>query len=141
MNVSIIAVPFDSGQRDARMGRGPAALLGAGLAAQLERTGATVTVTFVDLPPSTFCSEITAAFALQSEVARHVASARAEGAFPIVLAGNCNTAVGTVSGMLAARDVMPVVCWFDAHADFNTPETTTSGFLDGMAVSMLTGHS
>jgi arginase len=32
------------------------------------------------------------------------------------------------------------VCWFDAHADFNTPETTIGGFLDGMAVSMLTGH-
>lgn len=141
MNVSIIAVPFDSGHRDTRMGRGPAALLGAGLAAQLEHAGATVSVTFVDLPASTFCSEITAAFALQSEVARLVASARAEGSFPLVLAGNCNTAVGTVAGMLATREEMPVVCWFDAHADFNTPETTTSGFLDGMAVSMLTGHS
>ena len=33
------------------------------------------------------------------------------------------------------------VIWFDAHADFNTPETSTSGFLDGMALSILTGHS
>jgi arginase len=31
------------------------------------------------------------------------------------------------------------VLWFDAHGDFNTPETTTGGFLDGMALSVLTG--
>ena len=30
--------------------------------------------------------------------------------------------------------------WFDAHADFNTPETSPSGFLDGMAVAILTGR-
>jgi arginase len=32
------------------------------------------------------------------------------------------------------------VIWFDAHADFNTPETSASGFLDGMALSILTGR-
>ena len=30
--------------------------------------------------------------------------------------------------------------WFDAHGDYNTPETTTSGFLDAMGLSMITGH-
>jgi arginase len=32
------------------------------------------------------------------------------------------------------------VIWFDAHSDFNTPETSASGFLDGMALSILTGR-
>jgi len=32
------------------------------------------------------------------------------------------------------------VIWFDAHADFNTPETSPSGFLDGMALAILTGQ-
>jgi arginase len=32
------------------------------------------------------------------------------------------------------------VIWLDAHADFNTPETTPSGFLDGMALAALTGR-
>ena len=32
------------------------------------------------------------------------------------------------------------VVWFDAHGDFNTPETSASGFLDGMAVAMLAGR-
>jgi arginase len=57
-----------------------------------------------------------------------------------VLSGNCNIAVGVVAGIRSVRRASPVVCWFDAHADFNTPETTIGGFLDGMAVSMLTGH-
>ena len=30
--------------------------------------------------------------------------------------------------------------WFDGHADFNTPETTTSGFLDGMGLAIAVGH-
>ncbi|MFN8421048.1 MAG: arginase family protein, partial [Anaerolineae bacterium] len=33
------------------------------------------------------------------------------------------------------------VIWFDAHGDFNTPETTISGFFDGMALAMLLGRS
>ena len=56
---------------------------------------------------------------------------------PVVLAGNCNTAVGTLAGLGAASTA---VAWFDAHADFNTPETTLSGFLDGTAVAILTGR-
>ena len=30
--------------------------------------------------------------------------------------------------------------WFDAHGDANTPETTDSGFLDGMPVAILAGR-
>jgi arginase len=30
--------------------------------------------------------------------------------------------------------------WLDAHADFNTPESTVSGFFPGMSLAMLTGH-
>lgn len=32
------------------------------------------------------------------------------------------------------------VFWFDGNADFNTPETTRSGFLDGMGLAMLNGR-
>jgi arginase len=134
-----MAVPFDSGLRSARMGRGPEALLRAGLVEALEAAGCGVRLTMIDLPRETFPSEIASAFALHREVARHVAAARAHQEFPIVLAGNCNTALGTIAGILGGGGAMPAVCWFDAHADFNIPETTTSGFLDGMAVTMLAG--
>jgi arginase len=66
-----------------------------------------------------------------------VRSAVADAQFPIVLAGNCNTTVGAVSGLSAQR---AGVLWFDGHADLETPETTTSGFVDGMGLAILTGH-
>jgi arginase len=140
--VDIIVAPYDSGLRSVRMGRGPEALLAAGLVERLERRGATVRTNMVevDTAPHGIPSEIASAFALQREVAQYVAAARARDAFPLVLSGNCSSAVGTVGGMMHTMPEPPLVCWFDAHADFNTPETTTSGFLDGMALAMLTGR-
>jgi arginase len=47
------------------------------------------------------------------------------------------TSAGTVSD-LAPHKIG--VLWFDAHADFNTPESSSTGFLDGMGLAILTGH-
>ena len=43
---------------------------------------------------------------------------------------------GVTLGAAAGVDDVGVL-WLDAHADFNTPETTKSGFLDGMALAAL----
>src|SRR3954465_11389235 len=43
---------------------------------------------------------------------------------------------GTVAGCGCRRTD---VVWFDAHGEATTPETTTSGFLDGMGIAILTG--
>jgi arginase len=137
MKVDVIAVPFDSGKRNTRMGRGPEHLLDLGLANALERAGATVRVITVEPSPEMFQSEISVAGDLQRSVARHVANARRVGAWPLIISGNCNTAVGTVTGLIESGGSLPVVCWLDAHADFNTPETSISGFLDGMALATL----
>jgi arginase len=122
------------------MGRGPSRLFETGIVEALERSGGNVRVTEALLADDTFTSEISSAFALQSIVADRVAKSKRDGALPIVLSGNCNTAVGTVAGLTSASGSVPSVCWLDAHADMNTPETTTSGFLDGMAVAMLAGR-
>jgi arginase len=122
------------------MGRGPAKLFATGIVEALERSGANVRVAEVALPDDRFVSEISSAFALQAIVAERVAKAKREGSLPIVLSGNCNTAVGTVAGLTSGTGPAPTVVWLDAHADFNTPESTTSGFLDGMAVGMLAGR-
>lgn len=139
-SVAIIAVPFDSGLRDARMGRGPTHLLELGIADRIRTLGLDVEIVPVEPPADVFPAEIRIASELQREVARAVSRARERGAFPLVLSGNCNAAVGVVAGLRAAGIVKPAVCWFDAHADFNTPESTIGGFFDGMALSMLTGH-
>jgi arginase len=140
VRVELIIVPFDSGLRDVRMGRGPAHLLELGIAKQLEALGLEVALQSIEPSAAVFPSEIRIAFELQRAVASAVSGALASDAFPLVLSGNCNIAVGVTAGIRTTRGVSPAVCWFDAHADFNTPETTVGGFLDGMAVAMLTGH-
>jgi arginase len=82
-------------------------------------------------------AEIRTAFELARRLATAVRSARAAGDFPLVLGGNCSTALGTLSGLTPARRA---TFWFDAHGDCNTPETTTTGFLDGMGLAMTTGR-
>jgi arginase len=56
-----------------------------------------------------------------------------------VSCGDCCTALGVVAGLQAARGQVGIV-WFDAHGDVQTPETTTSGFLGGMPLRLLTGY-
>ncbi len=134
--VRLIAVPYDTAHFETRMGAGPGHLLHLGLADRLRGRGHAVELTELRADPDAFPAEIGTAFDLQRRLAVAVREAAGRGKLPVVLAGNCNTAVGTVSG-LGARD--HDVVWLDAHGDFNTPETTIGGFLDGMSIAMLTG--
>jgi arginase len=140
MNVEIIVVPYDSGHRGVRMGRGPEHLLERGLVDALSGRGAEVLVHDVAPPRGVFPTEMRVALELQRVIAERVRDARAAGHFALVLSGNCNSALGTTMGLRAATGASPFVWWFDAHGDFNTPETTIGGFLDGMALAMLAGH-
>lgn len=135
MRVELIAVPYDSGHRGERMGAGPEHLLHAGLPARLSAAGHVVGVRVVEAPGS-WHSEVRTAFELAGLIAAQVRDSRSAGAFPLVLSGNClPAALGTVAALEA-----PAIFWFDAHADFNTPETTIGGFLDGMALATVTGR-
>jgi hypothetical protein len=57
---------------------------------------------------------------------------------PRVQAGDCVAALGVAAG-LQRRGVDFHLVWLDAHGDFNTWETTPSGFLGGMPLAMLAG--
>jgi arginase len=118
------------------MGAGPEALLEAGLERALREKGHHVHTKVAGLPDDSWHAEIQTSFELMRMVSIAVREARESGRLPIVLAGNCNTAVGTLAGLGDGVGV----AWFDAHGDFNTPETTTSGFLDGTAVAIITGR-
>src|SRR5208282_4346020 len=58
----------------------------------------------------------------------------------VILAGNCNSCLGTLRGLEAVAQSDPGIVWLDAHGDFNTPETTISGALEGMSLAIATGH-
>lgn len=60
-------------------------------------------------------------------------------ALPLIFASDCMASLGALAGLAARHDDLAVI-WFDAHGDFNTPETTPSGFLGGMPLAMIAGR-
>ena len=136
MRIRILQVPYDSGQHALRMGRGPAYLTENGLVDRLRGRGHDVDVEVIETAEP-FPSEIKVTFDLERRLAERVRATIVSGALPVVLSGNCNAAVGTMVGI---DSVHTGLIWFDAHGEFNTPETTVGGFLDGMGLAMATGR-
>ncbi|MBN1936866.1 MAG: arginase family protein, partial [Anaerolineae bacterium] len=78
---------------------------------------------------------------LNGAIADEVAVARRAGKAILMTGGNCTHVTGVVGGL---QDVYgPTarigLAWFDAHGDFNTPQTTLSGSLGGMPVAVCAG--
>jgi arginase len=58
----------------------------------------------------------------------------------LVLGGDCTTHAGAMAGIRRARPGIRLgLAWFDAHGDFNTPDTTPSGNVWGMPFAMACG--
>jgi arginase len=134
-SLHLLSVPYHAGQRDVGMGLGPTELLERRhVADHLARLGHDVAVKVVHAPDVP--QEIKRTFGLDARLAEAVSGVIAADGFPLVLSGNCNSALGTTAGI--GRSDLGVV-WFDAHADFDTPEDNLSGFFDVMALSTLTG--
>lgn len=58
---------------------------------------------------------------------------------PVSIAGDCCAVIAVIAGVQRSG-IDPMVIWLDAHGDFNTHETTVSGYVGGMALAMLTGR-
>lgn len=124
----ILQIPYDSGQLDFRMGNGPARI------AQ-ELVGLRgITSEMISVEDRPF--ELGTTLSIVRATSKKVRSATASNRFPILLAGGC---INTIASM-AALGTDVALFWFDAHGDFNTPETTSSGFVDGMALATITGR-
>ena len=136
MNIQVIQVPYDSGHRSLRAGSGPEHMVDNGLAQALQKEGHEVSVETVETEMK-FRAEVQTQFELYRTLAGRVAQARRNSQFPLILSGNCGATLGAIADADATR--LGIV-WFDAHGEFNTPETTSSGFLDGMGLAIATGH-
>ena len=135
----LIVVPYELGRLRDGVGNGPERLLEAGAEDVLASSGGSVRTQLVELDPAfnqTGRGEVDACFELIRLVAERVRGAVEDGAFPVILSGSCFAGVGVVAG-LAEPD--PAVVWFDAHSDFNSPDTSTEGYFDGMGLAVLTG--
>ncbi len=136
VSIRLVEVPYDSGHRSLRHGAGPAALVRAGAAARLASSGASVELVQVALDGA-LTTEVGGGVEVMRRVADAVTDAPA--AAPVVLAGNCGASVGVMAAHARAGRRVGVL-WLDAHGDLQTPDTTASGFFDGMALALLTGR-
>ena len=68
------------------------------------------------------------------EAGGQIDDAFAAGRRPILLAGECSISVATLPVVVGHHPDARVL-WLDAHGDFNTPATTTSGYLGGMCLA------
>ncbi len=68
------------------------------------------------------------------EAGGQVEDALRAGRTPVLLAGECAIALTTLAAVVQQRPDAKLL-WLDAHGDFNTPETSSSGYLPGMALA------
>jgi arginase len=138
--IRLLIVPYEAGAERMGVGRGPERLLDAGAEKALSSRGARVRREVIELQEhrrdESGASEAGAAFELIRLVAVRAREAVEDGAFPVLLSGSCFAGIGVFTGIGAST---PGVAWFDAHGDFNTPESSIDGYFDGMPLAILTG--
>ena len=146
MKIDIIGVPMDLGAHRRGVDMGPSAIRYAHLQPKLEELGYTVQDEGnIEVPIAEMCSitnpklkYIDCIIPMSRRVAGAVATSVQGGRFPLVLGGDHSLSIGSVRG--AARNKKLGVIWIDAHADFNTAETTPSGNIHGMSLAILAGQ-
>ena len=145
--IALIGVPMEAGAGRRGCVMGPDAYRTAGLAETLAGLGHAVTDhgDVVPGPPGPVGGLSRARNA--AEVAAWIraidaAGAAAGEAVPIFMGGDHSLSIGSINAMARRarmRDCPLFVLWLDAHADFNTPESSPSGNIHGMPVAALTG--
>jgi arginase len=149
--IALLGVPIEIGASQPGTLMGPAALRTAGIARLLEQMGISVEdhgdlaipgVTSDGTPPANakFYDEVKTWIRALSERAFWLASS---GAVPIFMGGDHSLSMGSVNGVARywQQKGQPLfVLWLDAHADYNTPETTVTGNMHGMSAAFLCGE-
>jgi arginase len=136
--VEILLVPYDVERRDTPTARGARRLLEHGFADRLRAMGWEVRETEVAAPADG--PKLQTVLAILRQIAGFVERVDLEGSLPLIVSGGCLASLGVVAG-LQRRGHNVAVVWIDAHGDCNTPETSPSGYWDGMALAAVRGVS
>jgi arginase len=136
MDVCLIQVPFHAGDERHGSSSGPQRLSEAGAVELLAARGIGARAEVVDRT-GPFRDTASSSAEVNRRIAALVREAVDAGELPVVLAGSCNAALGVLAGFDHSRCG---AVWLDAHADFNTPESTASGFFAGMSAAIAAGH-
>ena len=148
--LTLIGAPTDLGSAFRGSGGGPDALRAGGLAAALRRSGWDIAdagniVARSDRVGAKVggCTSLNEVAAACRAVRDAASGALAMGRMPLLLGGDHSLAIGSIAAAAAhcARLRRPLfVLWLDAHADFNTAESSPSGYVFGMPVAVVTGE-
>jgi len=150
--IGIIGVPVETGASERGAAMGPAALRTAGLVECFNDLGwevvdhGDVTLGPAGRPPvrsATPAQRTQQVAAMVRDLADQTYALTKQGAVPITLGGDHSLAMGSVSGVarhFREKGGELFVLWLDAHADFNTPATSRTGNLHGMATAYLCGE-
>lgn len=146
MRIRVIGAPMDLGADRRGVDIGASAIRYAGLNDSLRRLGYSVNDAgniVVPQPESqpigdSHMKYLDAIVRVSEDLANVVTAALQDEEFPLILGGDHSIALGSITGVARVyRDTG--VLWVDAHADFNTHETTPSGNIHGMILSALAG--
>jgi arginase len=143
LRVAIARQPFSP----SGLSRGPETMAGGGIQDTLRALGAVLRSAAAALTPqqdTEYGQWKRLGWAL-GDFARIVAANEREGWFTVGMLATCPSMPGLVAGLQhsgpSGRPLRVGMLWLDAHADFNTPETTRSGSLGGMPVAVATGRA
>ncbi len=150
-SVSIIGVPSDLGANMRGANIGPSAIRIAGLHEKLKMLGCNVEERGdiqVPLREMLSSSDVAskhkdAIIQICEKLADEVYTAMKAGRKPIVLGGDHSIGMGTITGasrFAKEQNGQLGLLWVDAHADMNTPQTTHTGNIHGMPLSVVLGH-
>ncbi len=145
MQIDLIGVPIDLGAGRRGVDMGPSAIRYAHLQNKLEELGYVIEDKGnIEVPIQEMCTitdpklkYIDCIIPMGRRVGGAVATSIRSNRFPLVLGGDHSLSVGSICG--AAKHKKIGVIWVDAHADFNTAETTPSGNIHGMPLAALCG--
>ncbi|XP_008698757.1 arginase-2, mitochondrial isoform X2 [Ursus maritimus] len=143
-SVAVIGAPFSQGQKRKGVEYGPAAIREAGLMKRLSNLGCRLKdfgdLSFTPVPKDDLYKNLIvnprSVGLANQELAEVVSRAVSSGYSCVTLGGDHSLAIGTISGHARHCPDLCVI-WVDAHADINTPLTTSSGNLHGQPVSFL----
>jgi arginase len=146
LKITLIYVPYNQDEYRQGMGLGPETLQAAGLVERLKEKDIQVSMERrlpEDLGGETQQERIAR---IEAALADLVSRSRSAGTLPVIVSGDCLSAIGVCAGLRRSIEAGGAlssefgIAWFDAHGDFNTPETTMSGYLGGMPLACVCGR-
>jgi arginase len=150
--IDLFGIPSDSGASCRGSGMGPDALRVAGLTDTLTALGHTILdhgdlmgdpTSPAPIPWDLLEERRAEIIALAHHSCAHALQSLSAGHLPLFVGGDHSLSIGTLGGVAqhcTAIGKPLFVLWVDAHSDFNTPLTSTTGNVHGMPLALLCGE-